>query len=635
MSRVQSHLTGRDLEAFLRASDQQTLLRFIACGSADDGKSALIRRLLYDSHFLYEDQLASLVDDPEIGGSQAGDLDFALLLDGLAGEREQGNTIEVAYRFFATRRRRFIVGDIPGHEQYTRNLVSGASAADAAVIVIDARNGVTEQTRWHTYLMALLGVTQAVLAVNKIDLMSSSQEAFTGIRDDFRASAAEVGLDDVVSIPISALRGDNVARSSRNTPWYAGPTLLEYLENVDVEDQTRGRPLRMPVQRVNEPDPGIREFCGTIVGGTVRPGDPVCVLPSGHSSRVARISTVDGDPSRAAVGDSVALVLADNVNVSRGDVICSEEHRAEVADQFEADIVWMHEDEMLPGRPYLMKTGADTVQLTIRQLKHKVNVATLEHVAASTLHMNEIGVCSISTDRPVVFDPFGDNRSMGGFVIVDRLTHAPVGAAMLHFALRRSHNVQWQSIAVTPQARTELMGHRPAVVWFTGLSGAGKSTVANAVEQRLHGLQTHTYLIDGDNVRHGLNRDLGFTAAHRVENVRRVAEMARLMVDAGLIVIVALISPFRAERRLARELVGDERFCEVFMDTPLDVAETRDRKGLYAKARSGQLSNFTGIDSPYEVPEHPEVRIDTTTSSPEDAVEMVLGQLRAMGVVPQ
>ena len=635
MSRVQGHLTGHDLEAFLRASDQQTLLRFIACGSVDHGKSTLIARLLYDSLVLNEDQLVSLADDPKSVGTQGGDLDFALLLEALAAEREQGIAIDVADRFFATRRRRFIVADTPGHEQYTRNMVSGASTAHAAVVVIDARNGVTIQTRRHAYLVALLRVRQVILAVNKLDLMSYSQEVFTRIRDDFGAFATEIGLDDVVSVPISALQGDNVAQSSPNTPWYPGPTLLEYLENVEVEDETQAGPLRMPVQRVNHPDPDFREFCGTIVGGTVRPGDPVCVLPSGRSSRVARIRSVDGDPSQAGVGNSVALVLADEVDVSRGDVICSEDHPAEVADQFEADIVWMHEDEMLPGRAYLMKAGADTVRLTIRQLKHKVNVATLEHVAASTLQMNEIGVCSISTDRPVVFDPYGDNRSMGGFVIIDRLTHATVGTGMLHFALRRSHNVQWQSIAVTPQARTELMGHRPAVVWFTGLSGAGKSIVANACEQRLHGLHTHTYLIDGDNVRHGLNRDLGFTAAHRVENVRRVAEVARLMVDAGLIVIVALISPFRAERRLARELVGDDRFCEVFVDTPLDVAEARDRKGLYAKARSGQLINFTGIDSPYEVPEHPEVRIDTTTTSPENAVEMVLGQLKMMGVVPQ
>lgn len=594
----------------------------------------LIGRLLYDSHSLYQDQLATLADDSKSVATDGGDLDVALLLDGLAAEREHEVSIDVVYRFFATPRRRFIVADTSGHEQYTRDMVTGASTVDAAVVLIDARNGVTVETRWHTYLVALLGVKQVIFAVNKIDLTGYSQEAFARIQDDCRSFATKIGLTNVVSVPISALRGDNVARSSRNTRWYAGPTLLEYLENVEVEDETRAGPLRMPVQWVNQSDPDFSGLCGTIVGGMVHPGDAICVLPSGRSSRVARVRAVDGDVFEAAVGESVELVLVDEVEVSGGDVVCSVDDRSEVADQFDVAIVWMHEDEMLPGRPYLMKTGANTVGLTVQLLKYKVNVATLEHVAARTLHMNEIGVCSISTDRPVVFDPYVENRSMGGFVIVDSLTNATVGAGMMHFALRRSHNVQWQSIAVTPQARTDLMGHGSAVVWFTGLSGAGKSTVANAFEQRLHGLLAHTYLLDGDNVRHGLNRDLGFTAAHRVENVRRVAEVARLMMDAGLIVIVALISPFRAERRLARELVGGDRFCEVFMDTPLDVAEARDRKGLYAKARSGQLVNFTGIDSPYEVPEHPEVRIDTTTTSPEDAVEMLLGQLRMMGVVP-
>ena len=634
MANVHEDLIAADIDAYLDIHEHKDLLRFITCGSVDDGKSTLIGRLLYESHLVFEDHLTALEADSKKVGTQGGDLDLALLVDGLAAEREQGITIDVAYRFFTTERRKFIVADTPGHEQYTRNMVTGASTADVAVILIDARKGVLTQTRRHSYLVSLLGIEHVVLAVNKLDLVDYSQDVFGGIEADYRAFAAEIGLTEICAIPVSALRGANVIEPSPDTPWYQGPSLLEHLETVQVADRADQNPLRIPVQWVNRPNPDFRGFCGLVAGGRVRTGDPVRALPTGQTSTVERIVTFDGDIDQASTGQSVTLVLADEIDVSRGDVLCAGDDSAEVADQFEAQIIWMHEDELLPGRPYLLKVAATTVAVTIATPKYKVNVNTLEELAASTLGLNEIGVCTISTDRPIAFDPYERNRDTGGFVIIDRLTNATVGAGLLHFALRRSHNVHWQSVDVTPAARSELKGHGPGVVWFTGLSGSGKSTIANATERRLHAMGVHTALLDGDNVRHGLNHDLGFTDADRVENIRRVGEVARLMADAGLVVLVSFISPFRSERELARQLAGEGRFCEVFVDTALAEAEARDPKGLYRKARRGELPNFTGIDSPYEEPEAPEVHVDTGALQPDQAAEVILDQLRTMGMAP-
>lgn len=634
MSNVHEELIADDIDAYLEIHQHKTMLRFITCGSVDDGKSTLIGRLLYESHLVFEDHLAALEADSRQVGTQGGDLDFALLVDGLAAEREQGITIDVAYRFFATEHRKFIVADTPGHEQYTRNMVTGASTAELAVILIDARRGVLTQTRRHSYLVSLLGIEHVVVAVNKLDLLDYSQSEFERIESDYRSFAAEIGLHDVTCIPMSALRGVNITERGKETPWYEGPPLLEHLEAVNVDDRVAEGPLRLPVQWVNRPDADFRGFSGTIVGGTVRPGTAVRALPSGRTSTVSRICTFDGDLDQATAGQAVTLVLADEIDVSRGDVLCAADDPAEIADQFEADIVWMQDAEMLPGRPYLMKLATQTVGMTLSQPKYKVNVNTLEHLAAKTLELNEIGVCTVTTDRPIAFDPYDSNRDMGGFVVIDRLTNATVAAGLLHFALRRSQNVHWQALEVSDESRSAMKGHRPVVVWFTGLSGSGKSTIANRTEQRLHALGVHTYLLDGDNVRHGLNHDLGFTERDRVENIRRVAEVAKLMAEAGLVVLVSFISPFRAERELARDLAGQGRFCEVFVDTPLDVAESRDPKGLYRKARKGELANFTGIDSPYEAPESPEIRIDTVSRSAEDASEDIVDRLRAMGILP-
>jgi bifunctional enzyme CysN/CysC len=620
-------LIAENVEAYLRRHQHKTLLRFITCGSVDDGKSTLIGRLLYESKLVFEDHLAALEADSKKVGTQGGDLDFALLVDGLAAEREQGITIDVAYRFFSTEARKFVVADTPGHEQYTRNMVTGASTADLAVILVDARQGVLTQTRRHTYLVSLLGIRHIVLAVNKLDLVDYSREVFDAIGTEYRAFAAELGLDDVVSIPISALRGDNVTERSPHTQWYSGPTLLDHLETVEVDDDVAAKPFRMIVQWVNRPDSNFRGFSGLVVGGTVRPGDRIRVMPSGSETTVARIVTYDGDLDEAVAGESITLTLCDEVDVSRADVIAAASDPPGIADQFEAHVVWMSEDEMLPGRRYLVKVGASSVGATIDHPKHGVNVNTLEHVAAKTLALNEIGVCNVYLDRPVPYDRYIDNRDMGGFVVIDRMTNATVGAGLLHFALRRADNVRWQAVEINQHARAALKGHSPAVVWFTGISGAGKSSIANIVEHKLHAAGRHTYLLDGDNLRHGLNRDLGFTTADRVENVRRVAEVAALMADAGLIVLVALISPYRAERRLARDRVGGGGFCEVFVDTPLDVAEARDRKGLYEKARRGELPNFTAVDAPYETPEHPEIHIRTTEMTPEEAAERVVRHL--------
>jgi bifunctional enzyme CysN/CysC len=628
-----SRLIATDIDAYLHEHEHKSLLRFITCGSVDDGKSTLIGRLLYESKLIFEDHLTQLAADSKKVGTQGDELDLALLVDGLAAEREQGITIDVAYRFFSTERRKFIVADTPGHEQYTRNMVTGASTADLAVILVDARHGVLTQTRRHSFLASLLGIRKVVLAVNKLDVVDYSRDVYEEIDADYRTFAAEIGLDDVVTIPVSALRGDNITERSANTPWYDGPTLMGYLEAVEVNDDGQQRPFRLPVQWVNRPNLDFRGFAGQVVGGVVRRGDAVRVLPGGRVSRVERIVTLDGDLDDAVAGQSVTLTLADDIDISRGDVIAAADDPPGVADQFEAHVVWMGEHEMLPGRPYLLKIGTRTVGATIGRPKYKVNVNTLEHVAARTLGLNEIGVCNLSVDRPVAFDPYTDNRDMGGFVVIDRFTNNTVGAGLLHYALRRSDNVHWQAIDVDKTAHAALKSQRPCIVWFTGLSGAGKSTVANLVEKRLHALGHHTYLLDGDNVRHGLNKDLGFTEADRVENIRRVAEVSRLMVDAGLIVLVSFISPFRAERRMARALVDDEEFFEVHVDVSLDVAEQRDPKGLYRKARRGELANFTGIDSPYEEPENPELVLDTAALTPEAAAERVVSMLEDSGIL--
>ncbi len=634
MAMAKEDLIASDIDAYLDAHERKTMLRFITCGSVDDGKSTLIGRLLYESHLVFDDHLVALEADSRQVGTQGGELDFALLVDGLAAEREQGITIDVAYRFFATERKKFIVADTPGHEQYTRNMVTGASTADAAVILVDARKGILTQTRRHSYLVALLGIKHIVLAINKLDLVDFSQEVFDRIEDAYRAFANEIGLDDVTCIPLSALRGTNVTETGVETPWYKGPSLLSHLEGIDVDDRLTQAPFRMPVQWVNRPDLDYRGFSGVIVGGTLSPGDVVRVLPSGRTSTVTKISTFDGDLERVVAGQSVTILLEDEIDISRGDLLCSDDEPAEIADLFEAHIIWMHEDAMIPGRPYWIKLGTSVVGATLSQPKFQVNVNTLEHLAARTLELNQIGVCTVTTDRMVPYDSYAQNRDMGGFVIIDRLTNATVGVGLLSFSLRRSQNVHWQALEVDAEARSSIKQHRPAVVWFTGLSGAGKSTIANRTEQLLHLQGVHTYLLDGDNVRHGLNHDLGFSERDRIENIRRVAEVARLMTEAGLIVLVSFISPFRAERQLARELIAGDAFCEVFIDTSLEIAEARDPKGLYRKARRGELPNFTGIDSPYERPETPDVHVDTAVTTPEDAAKSILSWLRGLGIVP-
>ncbi len=623
----QSDLIAEDIEAYLTAHQHKSLLRFLTCGSVDDGKSTLIGRLLYDSKMIFEDQLAALEADSKKVGTQGGEIDFALLVDGLAAEREQGITIDVAYRFFSTDRRKFIVADTPGHEQYTRNMVTGASTADAAIILIDARKGVLTQTRRHSYLVSLLGIRHVVLAINKMDLVDWSQSTFDAILADYRAFAAQIGITDFTAIPMSALRGDNITEASPASPWYTGPALLPLLETLPVEDDLRSRAFRLPVQWVNRPNLDFRGFSGLISSGTVRPGDRLKVLPSGRESTVERIVTFDGDLDEAVAGQSVTITLADEIDVSRGDVLSTATSPPEVADQFEATLVWMDDDAMLPGRPYILKLGTRQVAAQITEPKYKVNVNTLERLAAKRLELNEIGVVNLSLDAPIAFDAYSDNHDLGGFILIDRMTNRTVGAGMLHFALRRSQNIHWQALDVDKAARGALKGQRGRVVWLTGLSGSGKSTIANLVEKRLYANGRHTYLLDGDNVRHGLNKDLGFTDEDRVENIRRVAEVAKLMVDAGLIVLVSFISPFAAERRLARELQAEGDFVEVYVATPLEVAEARDVKGLYAKARSGQLKNFTGIDSPYEAPENPEITVDTLKLSPEEAAQQIVDWL--------
>ena len=609
------------------------LLRFITCGSVDDGKSTLFGRLLYDSRQIADDQLASLESDSKSVGTQGEGLDFALLVDGLSAEREQGITIDVAYRYFSSAQRRFIVADTPGHEQYTRNMVTGASTADLAVLVVDARKGVLTQTRRHSYLAHLLGIRRVVLAVTKMDLVDYDQAAFEAISADYRLFADSIGIADWLAIPVSGLRGDNVMTASVATPWYSGPSLIEHLDSVPASAaEDAAKPLRMPVQWVNRPDQNFRGFAGQIASGTMGPGAEVRILPSGRVTRIARIVSKDGDLNEAVVGQSVTITLADEVDCSRGDVIAAAADAPEAADQFEATLVWMDEHELIPGRGYWLKLGTQTVTATVQHPKYEINVNSLEHLAAPTLALNAIGVAEIATDHEIVFEPYAvpgssPNRVLGGFILIDKLTNATVAAGMIHFALRRALNIHRQHLDVSREVHARIKGQKPAVLWFTGLSGAGKSTIANLVEQKLVARGKHTFLLDGDNVRHGLNRDLGFTEADRIENIRRVGEVARLMADAGLIVLTAFISPFRAEREMVRAMVGEDEFIEIFVDTPLAEAERRDAKGLYAKARAGELSNFTGIDSPYEPPEAPEIHIDTLKLSAEQAADTIVEKL--------
>ena len=618
-------LIAEDIDAYLDLHQNKSLLRFITCGSVDDGKSTLIGRLLYDSKMIFEDQLASLEADSKRVGTQGQEIDFALLVDGLAAEREQGITIDVAYRFFATEKRKFIVADTPGHEQYTRNMVTGASTADLAVILIDARKGVLTQTRRHSYLAHLIGIRNIVLAVNKMDLVGYDQATFDAIVADYRDFAESIGIGGFTAMPISGFKGDNITALSDNTPWYSGPTLIEHLDTVEVDvTVARTKPFRMPVQWVNRPNLDFRGFAGLIATGTAAPGDKVRVLPSGRTSTIARIVTMDGDLGDAGAGQSVTLTLADEIDCSRGDVIVAADAPAEVADQFQATIVWMDGDDLLPGRGYWLKLATQTVSATIQPPKYAIDVNTMAELSAKTLALNDIGVAEVYTDRGIVFEPYADNRDLGGFILIDKMTNATVAAGMIDFALRRSQNVHWQAIEITREAHAEQKRQKPRLLWFTGLSGSGKSTIANLVEKRLHALGKHSFLLDGDNIRHGLNRDLGFTDVDRVENIRRVGEVAKLMTDAGLIVLTAFISPFRAERELVRAMLPEGEFVEVFVDTPLAEAERRDVKGLYKKARAGDLKNFTGIDSPYELPEDPEIRIDTTSMTPEDAADLIV-----------
>ncbi|CAN7467286.1 sulfate adenylyltransferase subunit CysN [Phenylobacterium sp. LjRoot225] len=621
-------LIAEDIDAYLVRHQHKTLLRFITCGSVDDGKSTLIGRLLYDSKMIFEDQLATLEADSKRVGTQGQEIDFALLVDGLAAEREQGITIDVAYRFFATEKRKFIVADTPGHEQYTRNMVTGASTADLAVILIDARKGVLTQTRRHSYLAHLIGIRNIVLAINKMDLIDYDQAKYDAILEDYRAFATSIGITEFTPMPISGFKGDNITTRSPNTPWYTGPALMEHLETVELDQVSdQAKPFRMPVQWVNRPNLDFRGFSGLIATGVVRKGDAMRVLPSGKTSTVSRLVTLDGDLDEAVAGQSITICLADEVDCSRGDVLALADSPPEVADQFEATVVWMADEALIPGRPYWLKLATQTVTATVQAPKYQVNVNTMDHLAAKTLELNAIGVANLSTDKPIVFEAYSASRDLGGFILIDKLTNATVAAGMLHFSLRRAQNVHWQALDVTREKHADLKNQRPAVLWFTGFSGAGKSTIANLVEKKLVRMNRHTFLLDGDNVRHGLNKDLGFTEADRIENIRRVGEVAKLMTDGGLIVLTAFISPFRAERTMVREMMAPGEFIEVFIDTPLAEAESRDVKGLYKKARAGQLANFTGIDSPYEPPQDPEIRIDTTKLTPEQAADLIVERL--------
>ena len=622
-------LIAEDIDSYLETHQHKTMLRFITCGSVDDGKSTLIGRLLYDSKMIFEDQLEALSNDSKKVGTQGQEIDFALLVDGLAAEREQGITIDVAYRFFNTEKRKFIVADCPGHEQYTRNMVTGASTADLAIVMIDARKGVLVQTRRHSYLCNLIGIKNIVLAVNKMDLVDYDQQVFDDIVADYAAFAEEIGIESFTAMPISGFKGDNITSApSANTPWYEGPSLVEHLEGVEVLSEVASqKPFRMPVQWVNRPNLDFRGFSGLIATGSVKPGDTVRALPSGKTSTVKSVVTFDGELDEATAGQSVTLTLADEIDCSRGDVLCVADNPPETADQFEATLVWLNDEDLHVGRSYWLKLGTQTVSATVQQPKHRIDVNTMDKLAAKSLSLNDIGVAEIYADKALVFEPYAQNRTLGGFILIDKITNATVGAGMLNFSLRRSQNVHWQATDITREHHAGMKNQTPRVLWFTGLSGSGKSTIANEVEKKLALMNRHTFLLDGDNVRHGLNKDLGFTEADRIENIRRIGEVAKLMTDAGLIVLTAFISPFRAERQMVRDMLQDHEFIEVFVDTPLEVAEERDVKGLYKKARSGELKNFTGIDSPYEAPEEPEITVNTVEMTPEEAAEYIINKV--------
>ena len=625
---VTDQLIADDIDAYLDGHQHKTMLRFITCGSVDDGKSTLIGRLLYDSKMIFEDQLSALESDSKKVGTQGQEIDFALLVDGLAAEREQGITIDVAYRFFNTEKRKFIVADCPGHEQYTRNMITGASTADLAVILIDARKGVLVQTRRHSYLCHLIGIRKVVLAVNKMDLVGYDQGVFDTIVADYGKFAKSIGIESFTALPISGFKGDNITGPSANTPWYAGPSLIEHLDTVELNTaRAAAQPLRLPVQWVNRPNLDFRGFSGLIASGVVKPGDAVRVLPSGKTSTISRIVTLDCDLDVAAAGQSVTLCLADEIDCSRGDVIAAADAPPQVSDRFEATLVWLNDEALHVGRAYWLKLATQIVSVQIQQPKYEVNVNTMERIAVKTLDLNAIGVAEIATDRPIVFEPYAENPALGGFILIDKLTNATVAAGMLHFSLRRAQNVHWQATDIGRADHARIKNQEPRVLWFTGLSGAGKSTIANEVEKRLNLMNRHTFLLDGDNVRHGLNKDLGFTEADRIENIRRVGEVAKLMADAGLIVLTAFISPFRAERDMVRAMLPAGEFVEIHVDTPLEVAEARDVKGLYKKARAGELKNFTGIDSPYEPPEEPEIRVNTAEMTAEQAADAIIRQL--------
>jgi len=624
-------LIASDILGYLEAQENKSFLRFITCGSVDDGKSTLIGRLLYDSKLIYEDQLASIEKDSKKSGTQGDKIDLALLVDGLAAEREQGITIDVAYRFFSTDKRKFIVADTPGHVQYTRNMATGASTADVAILLIDARYGVQEQTRRHAYIVSLLGVKHVVVAINKMDLNGYDQTVYNKIEVDFRAFSKDLGFTDITCIPISALDGDNVTAKSPNTDWYKGPALLQYLETVDVDSDTTGAPFRLPVQWVNRPNLDFRGFSGTISSGKISVGDPIIAIPSGKRSTVKEIVTFNGNLETAQEDQAVTLTLNDEIDISRGDFICHKDDPADQADQFQAHVLWMSEKALYPGRQYLLKSNNKTTPASVTNLKHKVDINDFSEEAGKTLELNEVGVCTLSLSAPIAFDAYADNRHTGSFILIDRQTNETVGVGMIEYALRRATNVVWQDLDVSKQARAGLKNQKPVLLWFTGLSGSGKSTIANLVEKKLLDLGRHTYTLDGDNVRHGLNRDLGFTKADRVENIRRIGETARLMVDAGLITMASFISPYRAERQMARDLLADDEFIEIFVNTPLEVAEKRDVKGLYAKARRGEIKNFTGIDSEYQAPENAEIVVNTVKMSADKAAKMIVSYLEMNG----
>jgi bifunctional enzyme CysN/CysC len=624
MSHV-SKLIATDIESYLKSHEEKSLLRFITCGSVDDGKSTLIGRMLYESHMLFDDQLSSLESDSKKIGTQGDNIDFALLVDGLAAEREQGITIDVAYRFFSTDKRKYIVADTPGHEEYTRNMATGASTADIAIILVDAEQGVLTQTRRHSFIVSMVGVKKVLLAINKLDLVDYSEEVYNNIVSEYQEFANNaLNIDSITPIPISALMGDNVVHKSQNTPWYNGQTIMQYLETVEVHDQKISQSFRMPIQWVNRPNSEFRGFSGLIASGKIKSGEEVKILPGGKKSSIKDIVTWSGNLESASAGQSVTVTLDDEIDISRGDVMISAKSSCGESDQFQAHVLWMNDDAMMPGRQYLLKSNTQSATLTLGKLKHKIDVNTLEHLPAKILQLNEIGVCNLSLDKRIAFDPYEENQTMGGFIIIDRMSNNTVGMGLIDFALRRSENIHWQKMDVSKESRAKQKLQTPKVIWFTGLSGSGKSSIANILEKKLQSLGKHTITLDGDNIRHGLNRDLGFTEADRVENIRRVGELAKLMLDSGLICITSFISPFESERSMARTLVSENEFIEVFVDTPLSVCEQRDVKGLYAKARAGEIPNFTGISSPFEAPKNPEIRIDTTNISAEEAANQIV-----------